>query len=214
MFNRGRNLHKQKEAEAKIKEADERAKLMTEYAPLVVMLWDKNLQIIDCNQEAVRIFGVSSKKEYIERFFELAPKYQPNGMGSREMAQKTLDRILDGTGFDRIEWMHNHSVTGEPIPFDVTVVRIKYKNEYAVLTYAHDLRELRASLEETREAAEAMVQLAKQQAEAEAANRAKSSFLSTMSHEMRTPMNAIIGMTAIGKNSGDIERKDYALHKI
>jgi CheY-like chemotaxis protein len=59
-----------------------------------------------------------------------------------------------------------------------------------------------------------MVQLAKQQAEAEAANRAKSAFLATMSHEMRTPMNAIIGMTAIGKNSGDIERKDYALHKI
>jgi CheY-like chemotaxis protein/two-component sensor histidine kinase len=35
-----------------------------------------------------------------------------------------------------------------------------------------------------------------------------------MSHEMRTPMNAIIGMTAIGKNSNDTERKDYALHKI
>jgi PAS domain S-box-containing protein len=50
--------------------------------------------------------------------------------------------------------------------------------------------------------------------EAEGANRAKSSFLATMSHEMRTPMNAIIGMTAIGKNSTEIERKDYALHKI
>ena len=30
-------------------------------------------------------------------------------------------------------------------------------------------------------------------AEAEAANRAKSTFLSTMSHEIRTPMNAILG---------------------
>jgi PAS domain S-box-containing protein len=57
-------------------------------------------------------------------------------------------------------------------------------------------------------------EMARQQAEAEAASKAKSSFLATMSHEMRTPMNAIIGMTAIGKNSKDIERKDYALHKI
>jgi ABC-type amino acid transport substrate-binding protein len=40
--------------------------------------------------------------------------------------------------------------------------------------------------------------LVKQQIEVEAANRAKSSFLATMSHEMRTPMNAIIGMTSIG----------------
>lgn len=33
--------------------------------------------------------------------------------------------------------------------------------------------------------------------EAEEANRAKSSFLSNMSHDIRTPMNAIMGMTAI-----------------
>ncbi|MCM1055330.1 MAG: response regulator [Bacteroides sp.] len=34
--------------------------------------------------------------------------------------------------------------------------------------------------------------------EAEAANKAKSSFLSNMSHDIRTPMNAIMGMTSIG----------------
>jgi len=35
-----------------------------------------------------------------------------------------------------------------------------------------------------------------------------------MSHEMRTPMNAIIGMTSIGKSAPDIEKKDYAFEKI
>jgi signal transduction histidine kinase/CheY-like chemotaxis protein len=56
--------------------------------------------------------------------------------------------------------------------------------------------------------------LVKQQAEVEAASRAKSSFLAAMSHEMRTPMNAIIGMTAIGKKAEEVERKNYALDKI
>ena len=46
------------------------------------------------------------------------------------------------------------------------------------------------------------------------ANRAKSDFLATMSHEMRTPMNAIIGMTAIAKKTDDTERKKYALDKV
>ena len=46
------------------------------------------------------------------------------------------------------------------------------------------------------------------------ASKAKGDFLANMSHEMRTPMNAIIGMTAIGKNSRDIEKKDYAFEKI
>jgi PAS domain S-box-containing protein len=54
----------------------------------------------------------------------------------------------------------------------------------------------------------------RQKAEAEAANRAKSTFLATMSHEIRTPMNAIIGMTTIGKSAPNIERKDYCFTKI
>jgi len=49
---------------------------------------------------------------------------------------------------------------------------------------------------------------------ATAASSAKSEFLSNMSHEMRTPLNAIIGMTTIGRNAANIERKDYALDKI
>ena len=50
--------------------------------------------------------------------------------------------------------------------------------------------------------------------EAQAASRAKSDFLSNMSHEMRTPMNAIIGMTQIGKSAKDVKKKDYAFEKI
>jgi signal transduction histidine kinase/DNA-binding response OmpR family regulator/PAS domain-containing protein len=46
------------------------------------------------------------------------------------------------------------------------------------------------------------------------ASKAKGEFLSNMSHEMRTPLNAIIGMTAIGKNAEDMKHKDYALDKI
>ncbi|MDR0497911.1 MAG: response regulator [Treponema sp.] len=49
---------------------------------------------------------------------------------------------------------------------------------------------------------------------AEQGNKSKSDFLSRMSHEMRTPMNAIIGMTGIGQKAQDIERKNYCLEKI
>jgi CheY-like chemotaxis protein/two-component sensor histidine kinase len=49
---------------------------------------------------------------------------------------------------------------------------------------------------------------------ANAASEAKGHFLSNMSHEMRTPLNTIIGMAAIGKKSQNIERKEYALNKI
>lgn len=50
---------------------------------------------------------------------------------------------------------------------------------------------------------------------AEAATRAKSEFLSNMSHDIRTPMNAIVGMTAIATaNLDDMERVKNCLRKI
>ena len=74
--------------------------------------------------------------------------------------------------------------------------------------YARELEEKNSSLKSLNE----MLVTAKEQAEE--ASRAKSKFLSNMSHEMRTPLNAVIGMTSIGKAAPDAEKKDYAFKKI
>ena len=60
-----------------------------------------------------------------------------------------------------------------------------------------------------------MVELDKTRQKAERANQAKSEFLSNMSHDIRTPMNAIVGMTAIATTNIDKpdQVKDY-LRKI
>ncbi|MDR3316413.1 MAG: response regulator [Coriobacteriales bacterium] len=47
-----------------------------------------------------------------------------------------------------------------------------------------------------------------------AGSQAKSQFLSVMSHEMRTPLNAIIGMIAIARDTDDATRKAYALERM
>lgn len=60
-----------------------------------------------------------------------------------------------------------------------------------------------------------MVELNKARHEAQSASKAKSEFLSSMSHDIRTPMNAIIGMTDIAINSiEDTEKLDKCLQKI
>ena len=72
------------------------------------------------------------------------------------------------------------------------------KAEAAARKAASDTQELNAKLQVAVE-------------KAETANRAKSTFLSNMSHDIRTPMNAIIGFTTLAiSNIDDKERvKDY-----
>ncbi len=50
--------------------------------------------------------------------------------------------------------------------------------------------------------------------QAEGSSRAKGEFLSRMSHEMRTPLNAIIGMTSIAQSSREPAKMEYCLDKI
>jgi signal transduction histidine kinase/CheY-like chemotaxis protein len=50
--------------------------------------------------------------------------------------------------------------------------------------------------------------------QAEQSSLAKTNFLARMSHEMRTPMNAIIGMNILAQNSSDPVKKDHCLFKI
>lgn len=60
-----------------------------------------------------------------------------------------------------------------------------------------------------------IAELAQARKEAERANMAKSDFLASMSHDIRTPMNAIIGMTGIAqKNIDDRDRMEDCLKKI
>ena len=60
-----------------------------------------------------------------------------------------------------------------------------------------------------------MVELDEARKDAIQASRAKSEFLSNMSHDIRTPMNAIVGMTAIATaNIGDIQQVQHCLKKI
>ena len=59
-----------------------------------------------------------------------------------------------------------------------------------------------------------MTDIIRAKEQAESANLAKSQFLAMMSHEMRTPMNAVLGMTSIGKAVTDRERMLYCFTKI
>jgi signal transduction histidine kinase/CheY-like chemotaxis protein len=74
-----------------------------------------------------------------------------------------------------------------------------------------DISEYRRMINEMQETNTILLDLKSQ---AEIASKAKGEFLSRMSHEMRTPLNAILGMTVVGKKASDIKKKNDAFSKI
>jgi PAS domain S-box-containing protein len=88
---------------------------------------------------------------------------------------------------------------GAHVPVEINARVFEFDGSTAILGAARDITERkRTEVEMAMRAAE----LDRARREAETANRAKSDFLTHMSHEMRTPMNGIVGMTGLLLDSG------------
>ncbi|MDR0473412.1 MAG: response regulator, partial [Treponema sp.] len=187
------------------READMMTQLMLDTTPLCCCLWDDSFTVISCNQEAVNLFQLTEKQEYSAKFYELSPEYQPDGRLSRDMVRENIEKAFEA-GYYRFEWVHQN-LKGEPIPSEVTLVRVKHREKYIIAGYTRDLRRLNAMLDEMRKAED---DLRVAHDAAQAANLAKSAFLANMSHEIRTPMNSIIGFSELAiDDSIPVKTKEY-----
>lgn len=80
---------------------------------------------------------------------------------------------------------------------DETLHWAKISGPYGFLLKPVDHKELKSAIEIGLYKHQMERELRKAQKEAEAANRAKTSFLATISHELRTPMSGVLGMTEL-----------------
>jgi len=170
-------------------------------SPVGFVVFDDKATLIDCSDIVWKTFR-TTKKYFLGNFFRFSPEKQANGEDSAPKAMELIIRAIKGDKL-AFEWTHQTSM-GELIPFEITLTRVLYNGRYVALGYLYDMRNSKAMEYQLKEALRKAME----------ASRAKSEFLSNMSHEMRTPLNAITGMTTIGRKAADMERKDYALDKI
>ena len=143
---------------------------------------------------------------YNKALFNLLPNDTIVKMGDK--LQSFIEACLQNITYETFLELHKKAVTeqrtvseeghilGETyVSIEITPV-IQYRMLVGSIIILKDITQARLLVESTR------------------ANRAKNEFLSRMSHEMRTPMNAILNMTELAKNTSEPEKRNDWLDKV
>ncbi|MCL2233945.1 MAG: PAS domain-containing protein, partial [Treponema sp.] len=118
---------------------DEGMHIVMESVPMVCSLLNKDSSIVYCNDQAPKLLDLTSKQEYMSRFFELMPEYQPDGSLTKEKAGQVMKAAF-GTGRYVFEW-ERKKPNGELLPLEVTLVRLSFQGEDHLLEFTRDVSE-------------------------------------------------------------------------
>jgi len=171
-------------------------RLLLESCPDVMFIFDENIKFLLGTNSITDIISIDDVSLLHGRELDkIVERYRPPAF--TEELTASIKSIILSRGNSEIE--NKFEISAENNKYEVNILPFhKDTGEFAgVLVIMHDVTEI-----------------VKAKEIAEHASSAKGEFLSRMSHEMRTPMNAIIGMTSIAKGSKDPDKKEYCLDKI
>jgi two-component system cell cycle sensor histidine kinase/response regulator CckA len=106
-----------------LRESEEHYRALVHNAPEAIVVLDVDKEIfIDCNDKALRLFGLSREKLLARGPVELSPELQPDGRQSTTAAREWVERAL-AQEVAAFEWIHRNS-EGKEIPCEVHLVHL------------------------------------------------------------------------------------------
>ncbi len=153
--------------------------------PMIIME-PKNISLIYGNTSYLNLFGDYYKDDEKKYLIKAMPEFQPNGQSSLEFIENYLQGVYMSDEIIEEEVQHILP-NGEIFDSKTVCTKMFYKGRPALTVIIQDI-----SAEKKQ--AEMLKNTAQKEKEA---NQIKSQFIVNMSHEVRTPMNAIIGLSDV-----------------
>ena len=128
----------------KERESREISEVLLSTTPLGVEMWNSRMDLVDCNEQIAEMFGFVDKEEYMYR---VKTAWKDDHLSSFFFHQALED------GYSRYEDEFKR-IDGEPLPCEVRLVRVTINSIPRIVAYYHDLSEVKAAMEQLREADE------------------------------------------------------------
>jgi PAS domain S-box-containing protein len=177
-------------AEAALRQSELEFRTVFESANDAIVISDLEGRILEINHVACQGLGCSR-----EELLGMNTSDLDGSPAGGRVADRSLEDLLAGQVFEATARRKDGSL----VPVEVSARGFEFKGQPAILGVSRDITERKRAEDET---ALRAAELERARWQAEAANRAKSDFLTHMSHEMRTPLNGIVGMTGLLLDAG------------
>lgn len=152
---------------------------------------DTSGRMLEVNDTLCSLLGYSRRQLLKMRFQEIDKNH------SKSEIDQEIQRLLS-TGFHRFETRHQRS-DGSGVDVEISITHVPGEQD-RFLGFIHDITVRKHFQDELEQRVLARTaELATARAEAESANAVQRRFMTNVSHEMRTPLNSILGFAELGK---------------
>ncbi|TAE54275.1 MAG: PAS domain-containing protein, partial [Nostocales cyanobacterium] len=172
-----------------IKFSSERIRASRDYAEAIVdtvkqslVVLDVNLRVISANRYFYETFAMAREKTENKLIYELGHR----DWDIPELRLLLEDILSNQTQFENLEVVHDFQQIGHKI-MRLNARKLILENQELILLEIDDITQQKQLEQERMQMLERV----------EAANRAKDEFLSTLSHELRNPLNSLLGWTQL-----------------